>query len=535
MCRSYGLFGARPSRSAVWTRTTSSCSSTGSAPSVEKRAASISPGSRWSVSSGSRSSRAPAPLLYGADALGGVVNIITRRAKEGFEATGRVRYGSFNDLDAAVSGGGGSGAFNLRLSTAFQRRDAYRLNPNDAATSGSAFTGFQLDARGEAEAGPRARWIARADYSHRALAGIDTTSVAVFDRKNQEQTLSLAVGPELRLRSGGRLKISAYGAYHRDQFLRDQRGAATLDATQDSREQLGQLSAQLDLPAGGEHVVSLGAEALYDRLESERLEARDGDLFRFGAYVQDEWAVLGSDAFVVVPGLRVDLDSVFGLQGTPKLALRWQPVRPIVLRGSVGRGFRAPTFKEQLLIFENPTSGYVVRGNPDLAPETSWSYSIGAEARLLSWLRVSVSGFRNDVDNLITTESTGRDGGGPERFTYVNVARARTQGVESSVRITPVEAVSLDLNAVRGCSGYRSLTSEAAVRAAPDVILVTDHGLRGMGGKRALFSLPGLAFTPAMAGERVVVMDDLLLLGFGPRVAEAVTSLARELHPELAR
>lgn len=88
-------------------------------------------------------------------------------------------------------------------------------------------------------------------------------------------------------------------------------------------------------------------------------------------------------------------------------------------------------------------------------------------------------------------------------------------------------------NAVKGFAGYRPLTSESVVKAAPDVLLVTKHGLKGIGGRSALLKIPGIAFTPAAKGQRIVVMDDLLLLGFGPRVAEAVTVLARHLHPEL--
>ncbi len=85
------------------------------------------------------------------------------------------------------------------------------------------------------------------------------------------------------------------------------------------------------------------------------------------------------------------------------------------------------------------------------------------------------------------------------------------------------------VNVMSEFSGYRPMTAEATVRAAPDVILITEHGLASVGGKEALFALPGLAFTPAKANDRVVIMDDLLLLGFGPRVAEAVETLSSAL------
>lgn len=84
-------------------------------------------------------------------------------------------------------------------------------------------------------------------------------------------------------------------------------------------------------------------------------------------------------------------------------------------------------------------------------------------------------------------------------------------------------------NAIGGWEGYKPLGAEAAMMAAPDILLVTSASLASMGGEKALFGLPGLAHTPAAKNGRVVVMDDLLLLGFGPRTGAAVHELATKL------
>lgn len=86
-------------------------------------------------------------------------------------------------------------------------------------------------------------------------------------------------------------------------------------------------------------------------------------------------------------------------------------------------------------------------------------------------------------------------------------------------------------NAVTEYAGYRPLTAEAAIQAAPDVILLTTMGLGGLGGTDALWSVPGLKETPAGQSARAVAMDDLLLLGFGPRLPEAVRELQALLYP----
>lgn len=84
-------------------------------------------------------------------------------------------------------------------------------------------------------------------------------------------------------------------------------------------------------------------------------------------------------------------------------------------------------------------------------------------------------------------------------------------------------------NAIGGWEGYKPLGAEAALVAAPDVLLVTGASLASMGGEKALLGLPGIAHTPAAKNGRVVVMDDLLLLGFGPRTGAAVHELATKL------
>ena len=85
------------------------------------------------------------------------------------------------------------------------------------------------------------------------------------------------------------------------------------------------------------------------------------------------------------------------------------------------------------------------------------------------------------------------------------------------------------VNAARAMAGYKPLTAEAAIAAAPEVLLITDQGLEESGGLARLASHPGLALTPAGRARRVVAMDALYLLGFGPRLPEAVAELSERI------
>lgn len=119
----------------------------------------------------------------------------------------------------------------------------------------------------------------------------------------------------------------------------------------------------------------------------------------------------------------------------------------------------------------------------------------------------------------------------PPRVLFI-YARGRgalsVSGVETSAS-TILDWVGAQ-NAVTGYEGYRPLTAEAVVAAKPDVILVTTRGLESLGGVDGVLRAPGVTMTPAGRARRIVAIDDLQLLGFGPRLGEAATRLYRALH-----
>jgi len=90
-------------------------------------------------------------------------------------------------------------------------------------------------------------------------------------------------------------------------------------------------------------------------------------------------------------------------------------------------------------------------------------------------------------------------------------------------------------NIYPGFGSYVPMTPEGIVETAPDIILTTDASIERFGGLDAFLAAPGVAQTPAAEAGRIVSMDDLYLLGFGPRTGRAIADLARLLHPELAQ
>lgn len=118
----------------------------------------------------------------------------------------------------------------------------------------------------------------------------------------------------------------------------------------------------------------------------------------------------------------------------------------------------------------------------------------------------------------------------PKVLFVLSAARGLVVAGENTSAGTMIELAG-GQNAVRGFSGYKPLTPEAVLAAAPDFILTASHVVTALGSIEALTKHPDLSLTPAGKEGRIIVRDSLFLLGFGPRLGEAALDLARALHP----
>ena len=91
------------------------------------------------------------------------------------------------------------------------------------------------------------------------------------------------------------------------------------------------------------------------------------------------------------------------------------------------------------------------------------------------------------------------------------------------------------VNVLDGQQGYKPLSAEAIGALGPDLIVVTKASLDAGGGMEKFLAQPGIAGSQAAAKRRVVVMDDLLILGMGPRLPLALTQLKQEVANVMAR
>lgn len=423
--------------------------------------------------------KGPGSALYGSDALAGVVHIVTRKPAHPLEARAQGRGTHAGGSDLSLGLGHRGERWSTRLDAGHHRDPAFDLDPSDPATSGSSTEQLQVDGRVDGRLATGVDLGLRGAWSRRQRGGVDLSDAgALFDRTNLSEEARVAVEPRIVTDARGTVTLLAAASLFRDQYLLDQRGGTSLDDYEDTRETIAQLQLQADR-VHGDHHLTFGVDGQAEWIVTERIDGGRGDRRRAAAFAQDEIAL--NERFALMPSARVDADSAFGAWPTGMLAARWHTTDALTLRGRVGTGYRAPSFRELYLRFENPSAGYRIDGNTDLRPERSLHGSVAADLRLSEAFALSASGFWNELSDLVGYGTVdGGSPGGPVRYAYVNVDSARTRGGELGFRLdvdrildvqaTLVLTDTLDRARMSPLEGRAALqgTLSATVRTADD-------------------------------------------------------------------
>jgi iron complex transport system substrate-binding protein len=119
-------------------------------------------------------------------------------------------------------------------------------------------------------------------------------------------------------------------------------------------------------------------------------------------------------------------------------------------------------------------------------------------------------------------------------FLYVRGGGTQLIGGKGSVADAMIQAAGgVDAGTAAGIVYFMPVTAEAIVAAQPDVILLPASGVDSIGGLSAVLDIPGVSETPAAKNDKILVYDDLLLLGMTPRTGDFLQELVTLLHPEL--
>jgi outer membrane receptor for ferrienterochelin and colicins len=462
--------------------------------------------------------KGPASAVYGSDALGGVIHIITKSPEEPLSGVVRTQVGTRNSLDVTGSMSVRREKWAATLSGGIHGADGWDLDLSDEQTNGSTWRQGEFGGQLRLTPSPEVTVVIDASTQLRDLIGVDSAAGgAVLDRTNR--TEDHRGGVNVTSIIGERTKImgAIRGAVYRDQFLVDQRDSDGLDAYEETMESTLTGVVRMDRSMGSGHALAIGMDGEWRELAADRLAEGDGRRLRGAIFAQDRWS-LPSLPIVLTPGVRVEADEWFGAAIAPKLAARWDPGDGIVLRASVGQGYRAPSLRELLLRFENPGQGYVVSGNPGLQPERSLTADGGFEYQIGdAWL--SASGFHTQANNLIAIDTLdpGENGQGI-RFGYTNIGRARLSGVELVLKGDLAELLNVgvawtglltrDLERKGPLPGRSAHRLSGTIRAgSPDKVVVVARG--ALTSRRPYYAVDASVDAPAdiLWGSPVGLVD----------------------------
>ncbi|HEX7126031.1 MAG TPA: TonB-dependent receptor [Thermodesulfobacteriota bacterium] len=364
--------------------------------------------------------RGPQSVLYGSDAIGGVVNIITRGGRGPLSAAASAAGGNYDtyEVSAGLAGGGSRLGGSLEVS----RFSTDNRFPNDDFDVNTA--SGRLDGR----VGERLTLglTVRASDAETGLPGQVRIAPNLVDRQEDEV---LVVGASAELQTTERWRQRLALGYN-DQELRFRSAFGTAVTETDLRSvewvHTVELPWSLTWLVGGEY-----------RAEDGKAAGVDSTLYTRAAFTQLQ-ATAFDDRLFLTAGTRLDDGTQFDTEVSPKVSgALLVPETGTRLHASWGEGIRGPTLVDLFFPgFDDGSGTLLFPGNPDLEPERSTGWDVGVEQRVGA-ATADVTFFRNDFRDLIVLEQTAP-------FAPVNLGRAHSYGVESTLGVRPARWIDLE-------------------------------------------------------------------------------------------
>ncbi len=376
--------------------------------------------------------------LFGNAALGGVINIITRKATVPFSVQVSQNFEQNSTLDSRGTLELRRDKLNTLLTLSHNRRNPIDLDTSDLTTTIDGYANVTGSARTEYQLTSATNLILSGQYFTQDQEGISESGSIAFDRFGEIENFSGSLGIEHELNAGNLQNVSStlltgklYATRYDDESTVINRETRETSSGNLNIQDLVKGEVQFDTTLWEQHQLTMGGEVILENLQSQRITGRERQLFTNSLFVQNVFRPIS--AFALVIGGRLDNHSEFGAHLSPKLSAMYRVTDNLRVRTSYGQGFRAPDFKNLYLDFTNVTSGYQVLGNPSLQPESSHNWNLGLEYQVFDGLLTRIHAYRNDLHNLIEAERIGKSVLGGSKFEYQNISRAYTEGTDVEV------------------------------------------------------------------------------------------------------
>ncbi len=348
--------------------------------------------------------RGPLSVLYGSDALGGVINIITRQVKRGFETDLTTSYGTYNTQQYRFRHGGNLGKFNYYLTV--DKRGSSGHLPNSAYDGKDFTTHIGYDFTGNLEATLTTKYFE--GYKEEPLRATDPDTLIPETWNNYERgAVDLTLNGKWKSWNGFGKVYHNFGEHNFSD------GWLSKDFTNGAM-----LNASGKLFSGNE--LTLGAE--FRQQGGEKLSAPEGkwEKTEYALFFHDEQAL--SQKLIFTFGGRYNKDEVSGDEFCPQAGVVFNLKKGTILRGLLNKGFRSPQLNE---LYMFPPS------DSTLEPERVWNYELGINHQLTEGVNIDFVGYIIRGENLIQKEKNLEP---PPMYRFQNTDKLEFRGVETGIR-----------------------------------------------------------------------------------------------------
>ncbi|WP_257404545.1 TonB-dependent receptor domain-containing protein [Campylobacter lari] len=445
--------------------------------------------------------KGPMSTLYGSEALGGVVNIITKKVSDKWETS--VNLDSIFNAHKEWGNTYGTSIYssgplmNDRLGLTLRFREFYREQSNVEFTNGSGqrVQGDQAQSPTKANnfnLGTRLNYLV--DDYNTLIFDIDFSRNHYDNKKGQLGTITKP-GSTLGSLTGGyadTMQVDKLVTYLSHEGVYENFSiTSTLQynrVSNDGREVVGQASqpflgqnrdivaediivdTRSVIPLGQSHILSVGGEYRLEKMQDKIANPTNFDQYLLAFFAEDEYSIRDNLRFTF--GARYNYHEIFGNNISPRAYLVYNPTSELTLKGGVSTGFKTP-YANRLIAGTYNYSGQgkiPVYGNPNLKEETSLNYELAAVYNN-DLFYISATGFLTNFKDKISSQNFGKDSmisgiGKCEAescYQAINHGKVEYKGIELGAGITPIEHLNLDL-------AYTYLDSE--VKDAQDKTMI---------------------------------------------------------------
>lgn len=412
--------------------------------------------------------RGPMSSLYGSDALGGVVNIITKKIGQRWSGSvtadttvqehrdrGDTWNGQFFTSGPLVDGVLGLKAYG---NVAKREKDEQQASSTSATGESPRIEGFT-----SRDGNVELAWTPNANHDFTAGYGYDRQdrdSDSLDKNRLDRQNYSLSHNGRWDV---GNSELKFYGEKIDNKNPGNSSPIVSENNTVDGKfvmplEPLNQF-------------ITVGGEWRHDKLEDPVNltggTSSDTSASQYALFIEDEWRIF--EPLALTTGVRMDDHETYGDHWSPRAYLVWNATDTLTVKGGWATAFKAPSLLQLSPDWATNScrGGCRIVGSPDLKPETSESFELGlyyyGEESWLEGVEASVTAFQNNVDDMINISRTGDINAAPgysnfvgyytnDRgtrvpvFRYYNVNKARVQGLETELKVPFGEEWKLTLN-----------------------------------------------------------------------------------------